>query len=69
MYQLSISLAPRHLSDAVPMLITVNNNNNNNNNNTNNNNNNNKSVVLVRERTISTERPPIVREVCTNFCG
>jgi hypothetical protein len=27
------------------------------------------SVVLVRERTIPTERPPLVGEVTTNFCG
>jgi hypothetical protein len=27
------------------------------------------SVVLVRERTISTERPPLVGEVSANFCG
>jgi hypothetical protein len=33
------------------------------------NNNNNNSVVLVRERTIPTERPPLVGEVSTKFCG
>jgi hypothetical protein len=27
------------------------------------------SVALVRERTISTERPPLVNEVSANFCG
>jgi hypothetical protein len=27
------------------------------------------SVALVRERTISTERPLLVGEVSTNFCG
>jgi hypothetical protein len=27
------------------------------------------SVALVRERTITTERPPPVGEVSTNFCG
>jgi hypothetical protein len=27
------------------------------------------SVVLVRERTIPTERPPLVGEVIDNFCG
>jgi len=27
------------------------------------------SVALVRERTIPTERPPLVGEVSTNFCG
>jgi hypothetical protein len=27
------------------------------------------SVALVRERTIPTERPPPVGEVCANFCG
>jgi hypothetical protein len=27
------------------------------------------SVVLVRERTILTERPPLVGEVSANFCG
>jgi len=26
-------------------------------------------VALVRERTIPTERPPPVGEVCANFCG
>jgi hypothetical protein len=31
--------------------------------------NNNNFVALVRERTISTERPPLVREVSANFCG
>jgi hypothetical protein len=36
---------------------------------TTNNNNNNKSVALVRERTIPTERPPLVGEVSANFCG
>jgi hypothetical protein len=35
----------------------------------NNNNNNNSSVALVRKRTIPTERPPLVGEVSTNFCG
>jgi hypothetical protein len=32
-------------------------------------NNNNNSVALVRERTIPTERPPIVGEVSASFCG
>jgi hypothetical protein len=27
------------------------------------------SMVLVRKRTIPTERPPVVGEVITNFCG
>jgi hypothetical protein len=27
------------------------------------------SVALVRERTIPTERPPLVGEVSVNFCG
>jgi hypothetical protein len=27
------------------------------------------SMVLVRERTISTERPPLFGEVVANFCG
>jgi hypothetical protein len=27
------------------------------------------SMVWVRERTISTERPPLVGEVIANFCG
>jgi hypothetical protein len=36
---------------------------------TNYNNNNNNSVALVRERTIPTERPPLVVEVSANFCG
>jgi hypothetical protein len=27
------------------------------------------SMVLVRERTIPTERPPLVGEVIANFCG
>jgi hypothetical protein len=27
------------------------------------------SVVWVRERTIPTERPPLVREVIANVCG
>jgi hypothetical protein len=27
------------------------------------------SVALVRKRTIPTERPPLVGEVNTNFCG
>jgi hypothetical protein len=27
------------------------------------------SVALVRERTIPTERPPLISEVSTNFCG
>jgi hypothetical protein len=27
------------------------------------------SVALVRERTIRTERPPLVVEVSANFCG
>jgi hypothetical protein len=35
--------------------------------NNNNNNNNNNSVALVRERTIPTERPPLVGEVSANF--
>jgi hypothetical protein len=26
-------------------------------------------IVLVRERTIPTERPPLVGEVIANFCG
>jgi hypothetical protein len=43
--------------------------NNNNKNNDDNNNNNNNSVALVRERTIPTERPPLVGEVSANFCG
>jgi hypothetical protein len=29
----------------------------------------NKSMVCVRERTIPTERPPLVGEVIANFCG
>jgi hypothetical protein len=29
----------------------------------------NKSAALVRERTIPTERPPLVGEVTANFCG
>jgi hypothetical protein len=29
----------------------------------------NNSVALVRERTILTERPPLVGEVSANFCG
>jgi hypothetical protein len=36
---------------------------------TNNNNNNNNSVVSVRERTIPTERSPLVGEDSDNFCG
>jgi hypothetical protein len=43
--------------------------NNSFNNNNNNNNNNNKSVALVGERTITTERPPLVEEASANFCG
>jgi hypothetical protein len=35
---------------------------------TNNNNNNNNSVGSVRERTISTELPPVVGEVSASFC-
>jgi hypothetical protein len=35
----------------------------------NNNNDNDNSVVLVRERTIPTERPPLVGDVSANFCG
>jgi hypothetical protein len=31
--------------------------------------NNNNSVALVRERIILTERPPLVAEVSSNFCG
>jgi hypothetical protein len=31
--------------------------------------NNNSSVALVRERTIPTERQPLVDEVSANFCG
>jgi hypothetical protein len=31
--------------------------------------NNNNSVALVRERTIPTERPPLVGEVSANVCG
>jgi hypothetical protein len=27
------------------------------------------SMALVRERTIPTERPPLVDEVIVNFCG
>jgi hypothetical protein len=27
------------------------------------------AVVIVRQRTIPTERPPLVGEVSTNFCG
>jgi hypothetical protein len=27
------------------------------------------SVILVRERTMPTERPPLVGEVSANFCG
>jgi hypothetical protein len=27
------------------------------------------SVALIRKRTISTERPPLVGEVSANFCG
>jgi hypothetical protein len=27
------------------------------------------SVALVRERTVPTERPPLVGEVNANFCG
>jgi hypothetical protein len=34
-----------------------------------NNNNDNNPVVLVRERTIPTERLPLVGEVSVNFCG
>jgi hypothetical protein len=34
-----------------------------------NNNNNNNSMALVRERTMPTERPPLVGEVSANFCG
>jgi hypothetical protein len=30
---------------------------------------NNNSVALVRERTIPTERPPLVGEVSANLCG
>jgi hypothetical protein len=33
----------------------------------NNNNNNNNSVTYVRERTIPTERPPLVGEISANF--
>jgi hypothetical protein len=29
----------------------------------------NNSLILVRKRTIQTERPPHVREVSANFCG
>jgi hypothetical protein len=36
--------------------------------NDNDNNNNNNSVALVRERTIPTERPPLVGEVSANYC-
>jgi hypothetical protein len=32
------------------------------------NNNNNNSVALVRERTIPTERPPLLGEASANFC-
>jgi hypothetical protein len=31
--------------------------------------NNNKSVILVRERTIPTGRPPLGGEVSAHFCG
>jgi hypothetical protein len=31
--------------------------------------NNSNSVALVRERTLLTERPPLVGEVSANFCG
>jgi hypothetical protein len=34
-----------------------------------NNNNNNNSVASVRERTVQTERPPLVGEDSPNFCG
>jgi hypothetical protein len=37
-------------------------------NNNNNNNNNNNSVALVSERTIPTERQPLVGQVSANFC-
>jgi hypothetical protein len=47
----------------IPMISEVNNNNDNNNNN----NNNNNSMALVHERTIPTERPPLVGEVSANF--
>jgi hypothetical protein len=30
---------------------------------------NNNSVALARERTIPTERPPLVGEVSDDFCG
>jgi hypothetical protein len=26
-------------------------------------------VALLRERTLPTERPPLIGEVCVNFCG
>jgi hypothetical protein len=38
-------------------------------NNNNNNNSNKNSMVWVRERTIPTERPPLVGKVIANFCG
>jgi hypothetical protein len=38
-------------------------------NNNNNNSNNNNSLALVRERSIPTERPPLIGEVSSNFCG
>jgi hypothetical protein len=44
-------------------------NDNNNNNNKINNNIIKNLVALVRERTIRTERPPLVGEVSANFCG
>jgi hypothetical protein len=47
-------------SDSQQNLVALGNNNNNNNNN---------SVALVRERTIPTERPPLVGEMIANFCG
>jgi hypothetical protein len=28
-----------------------------------------KAMALIRERTIPTERPPLVDEVSANFCG
>jgi hypothetical protein len=72
---LSSKLFPAHLDMSFFSVIMIiiqlnfsiqfNNNNNNNNNNTNNSN----FVALVCERTIPTERPPLVSEVSDNFCG
>jgi hypothetical protein len=38
------------------------------NSNNNNNNNNNNPVAIVREQTITTERPPLLGEFTANFC-